>query len=479
MSRPRVVILIDQVTRDGVGQLLVAHYLRNHGVAVTLTNQGTFIPTCERVTPHVVFTSWMLNGSIMEYLRRIRRKTQVVLIDQEGARLGEAPYKRMFRVLGGVKRQWGRIAAKICVWGPWQAQWTFEEGVAQARQIVTTGCPKLDPYLVPTPQPAPATRHIGFTCRYDQLTAAPEQLMEHVFEFAHQGLFGAGYPEWAQQEDRIWHAVASARHMFKTLDAVAKQLDRRIVLRPGPWERYGVYGFVTRSIPRVIVDPWSLQHEYIRNACVVFDECSTLGIEALVAGIPVISIQRLIPRIDDHIGGEGAGFYLAPFLRYYWKPTSIDEAVDLAEQASSGRLPPVPDALGVEAYLQGTFDWPVSRPAAFRIGDVILELLERPIALHDAQESGPTASEESEILDVPYQRFRRAVFRAVPGATVIPHAKFWWRCITSQERQHLRRYHYFHSTYLHHRAVAALFSALLMRDGAQPAGHGHPVEVAT
>lgn len=59
LSKKRVLVLIDQVTRDAFGQLLVAHYLRSKGAKVYLANQGTFISACDRYRPDVVFASWL------------------------------------------------------------------------------------------------------------------------------------------------------------------------------------------------------------------------------------------------------------------------------------------------------------------------------------------------------------------------------------------------------------------------------------
>jgi len=466
VRKNRVLVLIDQATRDGFGQLLIVHYLRSKGVKVYVANQGTFISACERYRPDVVFASWQSTGVLMEHLERIHSRTQVVLIDQESAKMGREPFKRSFEASGRAKAKWGHLAKKICVWGALQAQWLLELGVVKEEQIVVTGSAKLDPYLLPLETPPGSGRHIGFTFRYDPLTASPMAIMEGLFEFAIAGLHGVGYPSRAQYEDRIWHVVAAARQMFKLIDAVSKKFDVRMVVRPGPWEHYGVYKFLSRRIPHVAIEPWELQHDYIRNAFVVVDESSSFGIEALVAGIPVISIQRLIPRIEEHIAGEGGGLYHAPYMRYYWKPATVEEAVEWIEKASCGGLAPVPCADGLDTYLKDLHHWPRARPAAFEIGDAILALLDAPT---DVSREFEPPSQTSDL------NWKRWVYRHIPGSADLAKARMFLSVLLSSGREHLVRYHYFRWLYPYHRAVAETVAALLRRygDAASQCPHQH------
>ncbi len=454
LSKKRVLVLIDQVTRDAFGQLLVAHYLRSKGAKVYLANQGTFISACDRYRPDVVFASWLYTGVLMEHLERIRFRTQIVLIDQEAAKIGEKPFKRSFRNFDGAKAKWGRLAKRICVWGALQARWLLELGVAKEEQLVVTGSAKLDPYLFPRESPPGSDGHIGFTFRYDSLTSSPMAIMEGLFDFSMESQPRPGYPLGTQHEDRIWHVVASARHMFKLIAAASKKFDKKIVVRPGPWERSSAYQFLSCRIPQVAIEPWEVQHEYIRNAHVVVDESSSLGVEALVAGVPVISIQRLIPRIEDHIAGEGGGLYHAPYMRYYWKPTTIEEAVEWIEKALCGGLAATPCGDGLDDYLRDIHSWPRTRPAAFEIGDVILELLDVPM---DADREDEPPPETANI------GWKRWVCRHVPGTADLAKARAFLATLCSHDREHLKRYHYFRWLYPHHQRVAETFAALQKR----------------
>jgi len=92
----------------------------------------------------------------------------------------------------------------------------------------------------------------------------------------------------------------------------------------------------------------------------------------------------------------------------------------------------------------------------FRVGDAFLELLEIPPSASEGEEDGGAQEPKD-------QRFRRTVFRSVPGATIIPRARFWWDCVSSPERDFLLRYHYFRSTYPHGAAVRRMFRALQAR----------------
>jgi hypothetical protein len=242
----------------------------------------------------------------MDYLSGLRRKTHVVLIDHEGGKLGEVNFKRSFERERGGKRGIGRHCARVLSWGAAQTAWLADLGIVDPSRIVTTGSPRLDPYMVPAV--TNGRRHLGVTLRGDVVTGRPYKLMENLFRrlsVESLGGLSVGYPTWAQQEDRLWHVFASTRYMFKIAQEVSRRTQAPIVMRPGPWERHGMYAFLPKRIPTITIAPDQSQPAYVRNAFAVVDESTSLSLEAYVAGTPTITTQALIPRLEEHTGGDG------------------------------------------------------------------------------------------------------------------------------------------------------------------------------
>ena len=202
MSKKSVLIMIDQATRDAFSQLLVVYYLRWKGVQVYVCNGATLRAMCERYRPHVVFASW-LGGGRMSYLHHIQHKTHIVLVDQEGGRLGEKAFKRSFNRVNDDKGGLARACSKVFTWGDAQAQWLLELGILNEDQIVVTGCPRLDPYLVRESLSSSKRKYIGVTLRGDAVTSLPTKFMENIFLYAAadpKDWISVGYPVQAHHE---------------------------------------------------------------------------------------------------------------------------------------------------------------------------------------------------------------------------------------------------------------------------------------
>ncbi len=460
MKRKRVLIMIDTASRDALSQLLIARYVQRKGVRVLLCNQVTQVGMCERYRPDVLLTTWTNVRGVGEYLQRIRHKTRIVLVDQEGARLGEEAFRRTMAAYDRAKCRVAAAATRVIAWGPLQARWITEQGCIGEERIVVTGCPRLDPYLVPAGIVPHRPKYVGVTLRADPVTSLPARLMEGAFESLsvnpHDGL-SFSLPLRAKFEDAIWEALAVTRHMFQVVVELSKRTRARIVLRPGPWELPEVYGFLPKRMPRVSIEPMPLQHEYVKNAFVTVDDTSTLGIESLLAGTPVVSLNRLVQNLGAHVGGEGGTRFNAPFKRLYWMPGTLDEAVDAILRAERGELDVTPAPEDLRRYVQDHFAWPVRRPASFTAGEMILELLDLPRAAH----LEPYAVEALDGI----ARLKRAAYR-LPGSTHL--ARACYGCcylVGSRYRKAFHRYHYFHALYPNHRGVNEVFNALWRADG--------------
>ena len=151
----------------------------------------------------------------------------------------------------------------------------------------------------------------------------------------------------------------------------------------------------------------------------------------------------------------GSGLFEAPYTRYYWKPKSIDEAVQYILKAEKGELPVTPDPEGLKEYLHSAYTWPRSRPSSFVIGDAILNLLDMPTNGDGKPE--PLKRDG-------YRTFKNMFYRYVPGSISFMTIRFFARILISPDRHHLGRYHYFSWLYPHRRDARELFTRLQERE---------------
>ncbi len=459
--RRHILIMIDQVSRDAFSQLLTVRYLRRKGARVLICNQHTLIAMCERYRPAVVYASWLFGSPLMAYLVRYAKHAKLALIDQEGGRIGEAPFKRSFQRLGGMKAEAGRACAKVFSWGEAQAAWLRELRILPEERIAVTGSPRFDPYLVE--QLRNSTPYLGVTLRGDALTSFRGRMMELIFEYAkseESDGVSVGYPSGAQYEDKIWHVVATTRCLFRAAAKFAQRSKTPVVFRPGPWEQQQEYQFLTRLIPTASVQPNVLQHRYVRDAFALLEAASSMGLEGLLVGTPVISVHGLIPMLQERLSGAGGGISQAPYMKFYWQPATFEEAVELLLKAEKHQLPPMPANESAEDYFRECHGWPRSRPSSFEIGDELLALLD----------ATPTSAQAAAAVPefMPQDDVKLAVYRNFPGSVNFLKMKVIAQQWFSSDRQLWFRYHYYDWLYPHHQDVEATFQALWQRYEQKP-----------
>lgn len=456
----RFLILIDQATRDAVGQTLTGLYLQRRGHRVAYANQMTLKALCERFRPDVLYSSWCSGGEMDTVLKNARRHSRVVLVDQEGRRAGETSFKRALRLNNGAQIRTAQWADTLIAWERNQARWITEEGIP-AERIQVAGSARLDAYLVSDKKKSGRATHLGITFRADPLTSDPMNILRNIYGYRavrpEEGIRPA-LPASAQYEDWIWEVMAITRVMFQTIAEIQKTGPVPMLLRPGPWERYRMYDFLPKAMPGVRVAPFMLQQEYLQDCFATIDCYSTLGIESLLAGTPVISIVNLVPGLEQHVGGAEGTRFNAPYRRFFWQPKDFPELVELVLKAQQGGLPLSPDPAGFKQYMRDSYGWPGERPASFQTAELLIRLLDS----HRTNDSYPEIPPESG-----YESFKRFFYRHVPGSVWVPKSKLLWRYFFGVNHDSIRRYHYLKTFYPHHAGVQRAFEALWKQYGTE------------
>lgn len=451
----RFLIMIDQSTRDAVGQLLTGHYLQQLGHKVAYCNQVTMRAMSQRFRPDVLYTSWCSSEEGSDaVLRSVRPLTRIALVDQEGRRSGEMTFKRALRLHGNGQIRSARLADKIIAWEENQARWISDEGIP-AEKVFVAGSARLDPYMAAPQDDREERKHLGITLRADPLTSNPMGVLRSIFGYRSvnpkEGIRPA-LPASAQYEDWIWEVQAITRVMFQTISEVRKTIQAPIIVRPGPWERYRMYDFLPGQVPNLQVLPFMLQNDYVRQCFATVDCYSTLGIESLLAGTPVISIVNLVPGLEQHAGGAEGTRFNAVYRPFFWQPKSFEELLEMVRKAEKGELPVSPDPEGFKKFMRESYGWPGERPASFKTADLLCSLLDAP-----RTEPEQTPAEAGSL--------KQLFYRHVPFSPAVPAAKLLWQYFFGVNADSIRRYHYLRPFYPHHAAVRRIFETLWRRYG--------------
>ena len=90
--------------------------------------------------------------------------------------------------------------------------------------------------------------------------------------------------------------------------------------------------------------------EFLRQSDVILCGRSTVAIEAMMVGVPAISICRLIGPLEDSYRAHEISY-----VSHSWMPTSVEELSEMLEARSSSDLPLGPDPEHYLEYVKDTF----------------------------------------------------------------------------------------------------------------------------
>lgn len=363
-----ILLLIDQRARDANSVLLVYYWLKHLGNKVFIANKRNWKGTWRKFKPSVVAMSY--SDGIQNVLEQIEKTSSIVVIPQEGA-IPDKNFvvnERYTGKLSGIGA-YTKNLHKLFIWGSKTGNWLKEEGVFRNDQICISGTPRLDPYIAIKHERNHARRKksIGFAMSHPKINTYNKfNLIDLVYESRsnqEEVYYGIG----KNIEDYIWYEVSMMRAEFDLLDLCANDPNMEVSLRPHIHERLEGYRMVNRYFPSVRINHDELLWEWLAKQTCIVTANSSSGIEALMLGLPVISIMELISkeRRDEHMDVD---LLRNPeFSEYYWKPSSLDEAWKMTQLALEGNLASSPNPEGLAKYLHDYYDWPRQKSSSYEI----------------------------------------------------------------------------------------------------------------
>ncbi|MCK5608090.1 hypothetical protein KAR91_39785 [Candidatus Pacearchaeota archaeon] len=373
-----VLLLIDQRQRDAIGILLIYHYLKKFGCKVYLCNKNNMLITYDRFKPKVVAFS-DTGTYFSDWCRYMAKKSLIVLIPQEGG----IPDKEMAvkrHILNDVDtKPFTEEVAKVFLWGQQTADWLMEEGIFREDQIVVSGTPRLDVYRFKNEMKDNSSCRVGFANRGESINMVRGSMVRRIDDSKYnRGGVESYTGKDRNWEDWIWHSVAQMRHNFILMEKLGLDNSKKIIFRTDPYEKIDSYNYLKNKYGNFEINNNPSLKEYLSLIDVLVTEFSTTGIEALIMKKPVISIQKIIgPRLLDH--NDKKWHVNTRFMKYYWQPETIDEAMDMINKVVIDDLPYTPYESGLKVYLKNFYDWPRENPSSLTIAKEIFGLIEKDV----------------------------------------------------------------------------------------------------
>lgn len=366
---PRVLIVIDNAKRELFGGTLLARCLGSLGVEAVLCSVFAFRAYYARLAPDAVV--W---PNPLRDLSEVAADSAVFVLPSESGN-GQPDLVAMH---GGTAQNpvYPKGVDRFFCWGSAMRQILLEGGAWSDEQLVVTGSPATDHWLLPRRE-GPGSR-IGLTTTFRALSNSATPARTNYFEWLDQaerwGGDGSFYLPPEHAESWVFFEASLARVVVGLARVLTAARAEPLDIRPHPLEleeRYRYLSGITGG--RASVTKAGTISQWLDDKAILFTFMSASALDAVVRGLPVVSLMNLID--PDALRKIPAHFRYGyePML---WPLDDAAQAAEYVESAVGGRLDTCRDRRGIEALLADHFAYPRPQPAAARVAAEIKEVLD-------------------------------------------------------------------------------------------------------
>ena len=374
MTKPTVLIHVDDRRRDALVCVLLSRMLEEMGNRVYLCNRMTSRLYWTHLQPDVMVQPyvWMGVGSHEELAHRARRTRIVtwptegmVATDEEFVRDYARAYDPAIVLSADVRRRYTQHLTKALLWGEASKRALVEGESLEESQVALIGCPRLDFFHPDIPRPKGATEPgpttVGFVGGFPPVNVFDQRsVFQTIDGLRAPHARGTAYDEDGGPEDVFWWYYAGARLYIDLLDEWVEKRGGTAFYRPHPFEFFGSYAYLERKYGErfVLDDPLDPFPDWMASVrALVINRSTSTILPALIRGMPVLTVQEMIrPQFAKFVERER---YNTGFVDQCYKPKTIAEATELLQAAVQGDLvAPSLDAPDFAALLRDQVDWP-------------------------------------------------------------------------------------------------------------------------
>ena len=376
MSRLRVLLFNDNAKRDLLGLRLLEIALQKRGVRTQLCNPMNAKIKLRSFRPHAFIAA---RGDA-KIARDASGACKVYVVPGEGGQQTKETILSVFMGRGYWRLDAVDWISRCYLWNDSTREWLLETGMFSNDQLMVVGNTRLDIYR--TPALLRSIREdsgggfrlgVAFSAKSTS-TYAGHPRFAQVYYDMHRDMTFPITAEGGHFEDVVWRDHAILRRMMRNIRYYLETTDGQLWLRPSPFESPREYRFLEQLYPgRVRVWPNQTLPEFLSGVDALLTCWSTTGLEALLLGIPIISIAETIDqeRLFQHISARASGF--ETYTPFYHMPRSEEELFTLIDRAREKKLgmSPRPDE-EVSRLLHEIYNWPGATPTADLIADDLI-----------------------------------------------------------------------------------------------------------
>lgn len=369
MNKKRVLINNDNGRRDLLGLRLLEISLQRQGFETAFCNRHNLRVKLRSFRPHALLAARGDNP----VLREASAVCKVYVVPGEGGRQTKETMLSVFMGRGYSKLHSVEWISRCYLWSKKTKDWLLETDLFKAEQLSVVGNPRLDIYRSQNtikPLRSSIDRLFRLGVAVSATSTSSYYGHPHFAQVYHDDVHrDIEFPIVAPGrhfEDIVWRDHAILRRTIHTVKRYLESDIGDIWLRPNPLEGIGEYKFLEDMYPgRVHVMSEQTLPEFLCGVDTLLTCWSTTGLEALLLGLPTISISGTIDQehLFRHISARASGF--ETFVPFYHLPNTEDELFSLIELAKKGNLDASPKPPSEVAHLlKQSYNWPSVEPAS-------------------------------------------------------------------------------------------------------------------
>ena len=348
-KKVEVLLVIDYNKRELLGMLLVQHFLWKRGIRAKIVNDLVIAIALEKYRPKI-----MVVGSPQLALAEYAENCRIAVVLTEH---GSGQKTLIKDIVSGVH------VSKDCIenvdlffrWGEFMTRFLIEENVFPKRKIETYGSPFSDHWRLAQGNQRNPTKQVGIATTW-RVLGKPVNLMSWLDDAQNGGPEESGYfldPE----KSEVWvYWEASLIRLYGELIGALTSKGHSVQLRPSWPEVRSIYKFLEIKYKgKFSVGGNERISLWLSGIDVLITLMSTTALDAILAGVPVISVKKIVNQDAYSRIPQG---YVYDYEEYLRQPENFGELEQMVKEATNGNLPLAPNVPKLHEVISDRFGLP-------------------------------------------------------------------------------------------------------------------------
>ena len=340
MRKKKVLLFNDNSKRDLLGLRLLENALKEQNLKTKICNPENVKVILRQFRPHAFIVARADRPISME----ASRICKVFVVPGEGGHQTKETMLSVFMGRGYWKLDSVEWITRCYLWNDNTKKWLKESNLFKDSQLKVIGNTRLDIYQnkqlisnITKKKNQPFRIGVAFSAKSTSTYYGRPRFAKVYHDMNPKMTFPVTQPG-KHFEDIVWRDHSILRNIMQIIREYLDQGIGEIWLRPSPFEDPDEYKFLEKAYPgKVKIFSNQTLPEFLGGVDALLTCWSTVGLEALLLNIPVISIAGLLDKehLFSHISPVASGF--ETFVKFYNQPKTKQKLIEILNNIKKGK----------------------------------------------------------------------------------------------------------------------------------------------